>query len=415
MDTSAATVPPTGRRVPIRHKGQVHDAFVPHPLPPDLELDEELWRALSDADRALAELAGWGRDMANPRLFIRPFMRQEAVSSSRIEGTQADLTDLYAFEAGQMSFADLVDRSASRTGAPQDVLEVHNYVRAAEHGLERLGELPLSKRLFRELHRQLMQGVRGGHRRPGEFRKIQNWIGATRETPLSEAYYIPPPVAEMHEALDDLESYLNAPGRYPPLIRVALSHYQFEAIHPFIDGNGRVGRLLISLQLVHWGLLPLPLLYLSAYFERYRDRYISSLRAISDEGAWHGWLLFFLQGVKERSNRSIQTAEALRELKDTWRDRILEPSRTSTSALTLMEHLFERPVLSVPQARDLLGLTYNAARYNVRKLVDLEILQEFPVDSHPTLYYSPRILRIITRSTEETSGESSENAARPGG
>lgn len=208
----------------------------------------------------------------------------------------------------------------------------------------------------------------------------------------------------MHDALDDLEEYLNSPGRYPPLIRAGLAHYQFEAIHPFIDGNGRVGRLLITLELIHWGILPVPLLYLSIYFERHRDQYIASLRRLSREAAWKEWLLFFLEGVKEQSQRGLQTAQTLDSLKDRWRGELMREN-ASSSALTLVEHLFEQPVLSVPQAQEVVGLTYNAARYNVQKLCGKDILEELPVDAHPTLYYAPAILSVITPGPESEARE----------
>lgn len=404
MNDAATTRVATGNYVPIRHDGQVHKAFVPDPLPPDLAHDDDLWNALSAADRALANLSGKASDMTNPRLFVRPLMRQEAVSSSRIEGTRADLTDLYAFEAGQISFADLAETPDAESRREQDVREVHNYVRALEYGLSRLDDLPISKRLFCELHHRLMQGVRGEHRRPGEFREIQSWIAAHREAPLAEAEYVPPPVGKMHEALDDLEEYLNSPGRYPPLIRAGLAHYQFEAIHPFIDGNGRVGRLLITLELIHWGILPVPLLYLSICFERHRDQYIASLRQLSREAAWKEWLLFFLEGVREQSHRALQTAQTLDALKNRWRSELAREN-ASSSALTLVEHLFEQPVLSVPQAQEVVGLTYNAARYNVQKLRDKNILKELPVDAHPTLYYAPAILSVVTPGPDREAAE----------
>jgi Fic family protein len=248
-------------------------------LPSHIEFDRALVSALSDADRALGELAGLGRTLPNPNLLIRPFIRREAVLSSRIEGTQADAADLYAYEAKQLALP-LSSSAASDT----DVREVFNYVRALEYGLERLSTLPVSLRLIREVHDVLMKGVRGEFATPGEFRRTQNWIvwpGCT----LKDATYVPP-VAEMREALGDLEKYLYADDPLPPLIRLALIHYQFEAIQPFIDGNGRIGRLLISLLLINWNLQPVPLLYLSAYFERQRDAYYDHLLAVSERGNW---------------------------------------------------------------------------------------------------------------------------------
>ena len=222
-------------------------AFVPNPLPPDLEWSPGLIALLSEADRSLGELAGLGRSLLNPHLLVRPFMRREAVLSSRIEGTQASLTDLYTYEAVQMSLFEIAG----------DVREVQNYVRAMEYGLERLETLPVSLRLIREIHAQLMEGARGEHWNPGEFRHTQNWIGPQNST-LENATFVPPPPDEMLQALTRLESFLHASSDLPPLIRLGLIHYQFEAIHPFLDGNGRVGRLLSSLLLCAWGLLPQP-------------------------------------------------------------------------------------------------------------------------------------------------------------
>jgi Fic family protein len=221
-----------------------------------------LTRTLTDAVQALSELAGIGRAISNPHLLINPFIRREAVLSSRIEGTQADIADLYAYQVGQLPLANMPSPPEA------DVKEVHNYVQALEYGLKRLETLPMSLRLIRELHARLMEGVRGEYATPGEFRRSQNWIGPANSN-LNEAPFVPPPVPQMHEALNSLEEYLHRHDvTYPPLVRLAFVHYQFEAIHPFIDGNGRVGRLLISLLLVEWKLLPLPLLYLSAFFYR---------------------------------------------------------------------------------------------------------------------------------------------------
>ncbi len=249
-------------------------AFVPNPLPPSVNLTWDLVGKISEADRALSELAGVARTLPNPHLLIGPFIRREAVLSSRIEGTQASLSDLFFFEA-------------SGTIDPQtpDVREVSNYVKALEHGLARLKKLPVSLRLIREMHEQLMGGARGDHLTPGEFRRSQNWIGPPGCT-LMDAVYVPPPEDEMTEALDHLEKYLHSASSLPPLVRLALIHYQFEAIHPFLDGNGRIGRLLLTLLLCAEGLLPHPLLYLSAYFERHRQEYYRLLLAVSQSGHW---------------------------------------------------------------------------------------------------------------------------------
>ncbi|HEX9676213.1 MAG TPA: Fic family protein [Anaerolineales bacterium] len=270
---------PAGRivRAPIGY-----DAFVPHALPPQVAWTPQLVAALSAADRSLGELAGIGRTLANPHLLIVPFMRKEAVLSSAIEGTKASLSDLYAYEAEQLAF--LI--------RPADVREVHNYVRALEQGILRLRTLPVSLRLIRELHHDLMEGVRGDRGTPGEFRRSQNWIGPPGCT-LEDSTFVPPPTTEMSDSLGKFERYLHAEDHVPPLVRLGLIHYQFEAIHPFIDGNGRIGRLLITLLLCAWGLLPQALLYLSAYFEANRDQYYDLLLHVSQRGEWESWLTFF--------------------------------------------------------------------------------------------------------------------------
>ena len=248
---------------------------MPHPLPATFERDRTLLNALSDADRSVGELAGVGRQIPNPDLLIDPFIRREAVLSSKIEGTQATITDLYAFEAEDTA-------GVRRRPAPGDVQEVINYVAAMSYGLGRIHELPISLRLLKELHGRLMKGVRGEDKHPGEFRQSQNWIGAPNCL-LADASYVPPPVAEMEVALGELELYIHATGQLdPPLLRLAMIHcFSFEMIHPFIDGNGQIGRLLVSLLLVHWNILPLPLLYLSAFFERELNSYYAKLQALS--------------------------------------------------------------------------------------------------------------------------------------
>ena len=257
-----------------------YDAFVPAPLPP-VAWDGTLAAALSRADLAIGRLAGEGRRFPNPHLFIRSFLRREAVLSSRIEGTRTSLGQLLAAEAGAPGGPD-----------PADLREVGNYVAAMEYGLDRLETLPLSLRLIREMHERLMLGVRGDMATPGEFRRSQNWIGPPG-CGLNDATYVPPPPDAMAGCLDALERFLHDED-LPPLVHAALAHAQFEAIHPFLDGNGRVGRLLIALLLAERGILPSPLLYLSAYFEATREEYYAHLLAVTEAGAWESWLTYFL-------------------------------------------------------------------------------------------------------------------------
>ena len=363
--------------------------FVLAPLPPTLELSWDLVAQLSEADRALAELAGLGRNLPNPHLLIRPFVRREAVLSSRIEGTQASLTDLFLFEA--------VESGPPPAQGPADVKEVVNYIRALEHGLERLKELPLSLRLIREIHAKLMEGARGEHMTPGEFRRSQNWIGPPG-CALADATFVPPPVPEMMEALGAFEKFLHAPTRLPPLVRLAQVHYQFEAIHPFLDGNGRVGRLLISLMLCHEGLLPQPLLYLSAFFERRRQDYYRLLLEISRSGAWMEWIRFFLQGIADQSRDAVGRSARLIDLRHAYRRR-LEAARSSALLLRLVDDLFEHPVITIQQAARRLGITHRAAGLNIDKLVAAGILREVTGRKRYRLYAAREIIRTVEEPT----------------
>jgi Fic family protein len=377
-----------GQVVQVGQGKTAYWAFVPYPLPPDVPPDWELTRRLSEADRALSELAGLGRTMPNPHLLIGPFVRREAVLSSRIEGTQADITDLYAYEAGQLPLPGM-----EVPPTESDVREVLNYVYALEYGLGRLNTLPVSLRLIRELHIKLMGGVRGEHATPGEFRRSQNWIGPPGCT-LNEATFVPPPVPQMHEALDALEKYLHGDDAYPPLVRLALIHYQFEAIHPFVDGNGRMGRLLLSLLFVEWELLPLPLLYLSAYFHRRRQGYYDLLLGVSERGAWRDWVLFFLHGVADQAQDAMARARKLQDLQGVWHERLTQ-ARTSALALRLADALFAAPILTIPQAQRLLQVAYHSAQNNVERLVKAGILQPAGDVSYGKTYIATEIMGII--------------------
>lgn len=367
-------------------------AFVPAPLPPSIPWDDDLVRYLDDARGALGELAGLCRTMPNPHILIRPFIRREAVSSSRIEGTEADITDLYVFEAGQ--------RPTRTPRTELDVAEVRNYIAALEFGLDRVRDIPVTTRLMREIHERLMHGVRGEFKSPGRFRTRQVWIG-TQGLPVSEARFVPPPAPDMENCLKDLEEYLNNEDTLPGLVRVGLMHYQFEAIHPFIDGNGRIGRLLITLLLVHWNLLPLPLLYLSEFFERNRSSYYDLLFRVSANGDWGPWLKFFLAGVTAQSTDAIDRAKRLQELQMRWGE---ELSQAGASALQrrLMDCLFESPVITIPSAQELLGTGYQTARYNVHKLLDANILAQLGDSSYNKLYYAPEILKTVSEGSPES-------------
>ena len=372
---------------------QGHWAFVPHALPPQLSPTWDLTGQLSEADRALAELAGLARNLPNPGLLIGPFVRREAVLSSRIEGTQASLSDLFFFEAAGPSVRP-------SQGAPPDVREVANYVQALEYGLKRLQELPVSLRLIREIHAKLMEGVRGDHLTPGEFRRSQNWIGPPGCT-LADATFVPPPPTQMMEALGAFEKFLHAPSPLPPLIRLALGHYQFEVVHPFLDGNGRIGRLLISLLLCHEGLLSQPLLYLSAFFERHRPEYYSRLLAVSRTGDWSAWIGFFLQGIASQSRDAIRRTGQLLALRQAYRKQF-ESARSSALLLRLVDDLFQAPVISIPVAAKRLKITQRSAGLNIMKLVDAGILAEVTGRERHRLFASQQIIRIVEATEADT-------------
>ncbi len=389
MDVARFEKSPAGRVVKVGQGQAAFWAFVPNPLPPKLDLDLGLSRTLSAADRAVGQLDGLAQNLPNPHIFVRPLIRSEAVVSSRIEGTQADLADLFAYEAGQLSL-----RSDQSSTPQDDVHEVLNYVRAMEYGLERRETFPVSGRFIRELHAILMEGVRGEHHTPGEFRTSPNWIGPPGCN-LNEASYVPPPPGdELNSTLNEFERYLHTELKYPPLVELALTHYQFEAIHPFVDGNGRVGRLLAALLLVHWGLLSEPLLYISEYFERNRDDYYNLLFAVSAEGAWGEWVEFFLRGVTEQARVTNRRAQALLDLQEEWHERLQETSQ-SAAPFRLADSLFESPFLTIPYAEQILDVSYPAARDNVQRLVDVGILRQWSEKRRPKQFFAREILQIL--------------------
>lgn len=342
---------------------QGYRAFVPSPLPPKsppLVFDRELLELLSEADRALARLDGVGSILPNPNLFVGTYVRHEAVLSSQIEGTQSTLEDIFEYEVGEKGLA-----------LPQDVEEVVNYVRALNTGLRRLGELPLSLRLIREIHATLMDGVRGANRDPGEFRRTQNWIGPPNCT-LMDATFVPPPVPEMHECLDRFERFLHDRKSFPPLIHCGLAHAQFETIHPFLDGNGRVGRLLITFLLCERDILKLPLLYLSVYLKSHRAEYYDRLTAIRDRGDWEGWLKFFLRGVEEVSRAATTTAREILLMRERYRQDL----STNANAVRLLDYAFQQPIFNVQLASQRLGCAYVTAANTIEFLVKKGVLRE---------------------------------------
>lgn len=374
--------PQTGQAV-LTPKG--YWAFIPAPLPPDISYDQQLVLALSRADAALSELSGLGRHIINPHLLIASYIRKEAVLSSRIEGTRAGIADLLLDD---LETADNVSSSA-------DLKEVQNYVTALEYGIDRLNSLPLSLRLVREIHKRLMEEVRGGNATPGEFRRSQNWIGPAGST-LADAPYVPPPAEEMMDCLSKWELFLQDRGRFPELIQCALLHEQFEAIHPFLDGNGRVGRLLITLFLIERGRLSQPLLYLSAYIEARRQEYYNLLQRVRTHGDWNSWLHYFLRGVEVTSKQAVRQAGALMDL----REKLHIEIRSKPKAAALIDSLFSNPYLTVSRASDLLNVSLPTARQIVKSLEEVGVLQEVTGRAWGKTYVATRILKLIENSTE---------------
>jgi len=358
-------------------------AFLPNPLPPDLIWSATLVAQLAEAERDLGRLAALTGSFPFPRLLIQPFIRDEAVISSRIEGTHASLVDLYTYESAQLSFFEKTD----------DVREVHNYVRAMDYGLERLKTLPVSLRLIRELHAILTEAVRGGTLTPGEFRRSQNWVGPVGSTP-DTAVFVPPPVEEMHQALDALEKFLHRDTTIPILARIGMIHYQFEAIHPFLDGNGRVGRLLIALLLSEWELLPQPLLNLSAYIERYRQQYYDLLLQVSQEGDWEAWLRFFLRGVSEQARASAHRMDRLQEIRKRYQ-LFVDETRNSERMSAVVDFLFSRPIVSVKQVAEGLNLPNKTAQDYLAKLEQAGIVREITGYARNRIFQADEIFSII--------------------
>lgn len=336
-------------------------AFVPNPLPPPINFDMPLALALSKADAALSELSGLGGQLPNPHLLISPYIKREAVLSSRIEGTKASLSDL------------LIDEiEDGHTKEPNDdIKEVRNYVRALEFGVQRLESLPLSLRLIREIHAELMQGVRGEKATPGEFRRTQNWIGPTGSTPMTAAF-VPPPVEMLMDCLGDWENFLHSQDVIPDLIQCAMMHVQFETLHPFLDGNGRVGRLLITFFLIQRGRLSEPLLYLSAFIDAHKGDYYDLLQRVRTHGDWVPWIRFFLQGVTEIATEAGQQAKELHRLREQYRLQL----RDKPNALGLIDELFVNPYMTIGRGAKVLNKTHPTAKAAISVLEEKKILKE---------------------------------------
>jgi Fic family protein len=399
MDAARFSPSSPGRLVPTIDGAQ---AFVPDPVPRRLEVDLATVGLLADAENAMGRLAGTAGRLVNPYLVGSPLLHREAILSSRIEGTVTTPEQLVLLEAAE--------GAGEAQPADQDTREVLNYIRAMQHGLERLRELPVSLRLIREVHRVLLQDVRGDRERPGEFRTAQNWIGRPGD-PVHAARFVPPPAPEMLAALDDFEQALHDPRpALPVLVRLAILHYQFETIHPFRDGNGRVGRLLMPLLLVGWSRLREPLLYLSAYFERHRDAYMDLLLRVSQTGDWAAWLQFFLRGVLESAQEAVEQAEGLVALRDRYHA-IFQRARSSGLLQRLVDELFQAPAITIARAAKVLNVTPPAAAHNVTKLVAAGILVERTGRRRDRVFIAPEILAFM-RDVPGRSGTRTEAVER---
>lgn len=360
-----------------------YKAFMPNPLPPDppISIDLEMLKLLSEANRAIGRLDGSTENLPNPDLFVAMYVKKEAVLSSQIEGTQASLTDVLEFESKDLSHA-----------IPEDIGEVVSYVEAINYGLKRLNTFPLSLRLIKEIHAVLMINSRGQNRTPGEFRRSQNWIGAAGST-LKTADFIPPPVPEALDAMSQLEKYIHE-GEEPLLIKCGLVHAQFETIHPFLDGNGRMGRLLITLLLCEQKALSKPLLYISHYFKLNRLEYYDRLMNIRTKGDWEGWLKFFLKGVILVANQAVSTSRKIVNLQSTHRQLVSERI-ISAHSYNLLEYLFQRPIINTKKAAQALGISFATASRLITLFCENSILEEMTGKNRNRVYVYKSYLDIL--------------------
>ena len=378
-----------GRAGSFREHPEGYRTFVPNPLPPDppIDIDAAIWKLLSKADRALALLDGVTGALPNPDLFVAMYIRKEAVLSSQIEGTEASLEDVLEAEA-----------KALRPERDGDVGEVINYIRAMNLGLKMIGEgTPLSTDLIQRIHGELMKGVRGHDKRPGELRDTQNWIGP-KGCKISEAVFIPPTVKDMRKALGDLDGFLLSESILPDLVKVGLVHAQFETIHPFLDGNGRMGRLFITFQLTVDRLLHRPVLYQSYFFTRHKKEYYSRLQAVRMDDDFEGWLKFFLKGVHEVSQEATDTSRDIIALHERKRRQVIETNkRGSSNALKVLDYLFQQPVIAVDTLQKRLGISYGSANGIVSKFEELGILRKTMAKVRYRTYEFDEYLGLMNR------------------
>lgn len=367
-----------------------YKAFIPKPLPPEppIQYDEDLQFSLSKADRALARLDGLTTVLPNLELFIAMYVKKEAVLSSQIEGTQASLEGVLEFEANLTPREDV-----------REIKEVINYVKALNYGMERLEKLPMSLRLIKEIHRILIERARGSHRAPGEFRESQNWIGPPGVS-LSEAVFVPPPPDMVIPAMGELEKFIHTKDNIPPLVKIALIHAQFETIHPFLDGNGRIGRLLITFYLFWKEILLRPLLYLSFFLKKHRSEYYDLLMRVRTEGAWEDWIKFFLKGVSETSEEAISTAREIIVLKENLITKLHENSISSVYAIKLIDLLFDTPLVGVPYVTEKLNMSKQSANELVKRFEKIDVLREITGKQRYKRYIFRDYIEIIARGTK---------------
>ncbi len=366
-----------------------YSAFVPKPLPPeDLDFDDGLRVLLSNADAALARLDGVTYVLPNPDLFVAMYVKKEALLSSQIEGTQASLQGVLEFEANVRSHENI-----------NDLQEVVNYVHAMNFGLEKVKNTRISVDLINEIHKILIEGTRGARKLPGFLRKDQNWIGRPGET-IHEAMFVPPPPDSVESLMRDLEIFIDSKHKLPPLVKIALIHAQFETIHPYYDGNGRMGRLLITFYLCSVGSLSRPLMYLSFYLKKNKDQYYEILNHVRTHGDWGSWIEFFLKGVIEVSNNSIETAKKIIKLKDDTRNKLVENNIGGTSAIKMVDLLFDRPLTSSKSVAKELHISMQAATTLLAKFEKLGIIGEITGKKRYRQYIFIEYTKIIQEGTQ---------------
>lgn len=363
-----------------------YQSFRPNPLPPipEIKMDEEIVRLLIEANRQLAKLDMASQFISNADLFISMYVRKEALISSQIEGTQCTLDDVLDPEV--------------EMNANLDVSDVINYVKATQYAIKRLDKLPLCCRLIREIHEVLMEGARGQDKCPGEFRHSQNWIGPANCS-LKEARYIPPNVEDMQNAMSDLEKYINENVEYDPLIRVALIHYQFETIHPFLDGNGRIGRLLILLYLMEQGLLAKPVIYISYFLKKNQVEYYDRISEVRRSGNYEQWVRFFLEAVSKAAADSLETIQKLSSLHDTNIEKLPKTTRAKDNLRAVFDYIEQYPIIEIKRTAQELDISYNTVATAVKKLMELGILQETTNAARNRVFAYGEYLEILRKDT----------------